>query len=271
MNAPVPLIRSDLVPFADFGTEVPEPRVTESGCSFTLTRNGTEWTILVGSDQRVTLSGPVDQRQSFLSAAVMFAGPAFGDLDRWSRHQAAYVSMKPPGFAEPIPVMGTLRTAESRIMDSEVTGLDVEELDRSLTKCRSRMATDASLVLVVDGPAGSGKTTLIQELTHRRANAWQSDLKPLVLHVESRGRVLQNLRDLLAFSLQTLRVTVTYDQVVPLVRHGLVMLAIDGFDELADPTGYQTAWSQLNELIEHTRGRATLVMAGRESFISAAG
>ena len=88
MNAPVPLIRSDLVPFADFGTEVPEPRVTESERRFTLTRNGTEWTIMAGSDQRITLSGPADQRQSFPSAAAMFAGPAFGDLDRWSRHQA---------------------------------------------------------------------------------------------------------------------------------------------------------------------------------------
>ena len=263
MNASVPLIHSDLVPFADFGTEVPEQRATESGYRFTLTRNETEWTILVGMDQRITLSGPADQKQFFPSAASMFAGPAFGDLDRWSRHQA-YVSTKPGR----IPIMGTLRTAEDGVSDSVVSDLDVEKLDEYLATYRSDMANDTSLILVVDGSAGSGKTTVIQDLTHRRANAWRRSLNPLVLHVESRGRVLQNLRDLLAFSLQTLRVTVTYDQVVPLVRHGLVMLAIDGFDELADPTGYQTAWAQLNELIEHTRGRATLVMAGRESFIS---
>ena len=263
MNASVPLIHSDLVPFADFGTEVPERRATESGYRFTLTRNETEWTIVVGMDQRITLSGPADQKQFFPSAASMFAGPAFGDLDRWSRHQA-YVSTKPGR----IPIMGTLRTAEDGVSDSVVSDLDVEKLDEYLATYRSDMANDTSLILVVDGSAGSGKTTVIQDLTHRRANAWRRSLNPLVLHVESRGRVLQNLRDLLAFSLQTLRVTVTYDQVVPLVRHGLVMLAIDGFDELADPTGYQTAWAQLNELIEHTRGRATLVMAGRESFIS---
>ena len=104
MNAPVPLIHSDLVPFADFGTEVPEPRMTGSGYRFTLTRNGTEWTILVGPDQRITLSSPVDQKQSFLSAASMFAGPAFGDLDRWSRHQA-YVPINPGRVDEPIPIM----------------------------------------------------------------------------------------------------------------------------------------------------------------------
>ena len=46
--------------------------------------------------------------------------------------------------------------------------------------------------------------------------------------------MLTFLQDLIAFSLQRLRLLVTYDQIPVLVRHGLVTLSIDGFDELGD-------------------------------------
>ena len=265
----VPLTRNDIVPFADLGTEVRELQVRNTKFGCTLTRNGIELKILVGADMRVTLSRTDSPDQVFRSPAAMLAGSTFGDLKRWSQHQS-HVSEKQDTPANPIRVTGTIIKAENETNSRPEIGRGVAELDVYLAECRSGMATNSSLILVVDGPAGSGKTTLVQELAHRRASRWNSNSNPLVLHVESRGRVLQNLRDLLAFSLQTLRVSVTYDQIVPLVRHGLVMLAIDGFDELADPTGYETAWSQLNELIVNTRGWATLVLAGRETFISRA-
>ena len=79
--------------------------------------------------------------------------------------------------------------------------------------------------------------------------------------------MLTFLDDLIAFSLQTLRLRITYDQLPVLVRHGLVVLAIDGFDELGDPNGYDLAWGQVNALVDHIRGRGTLILAGRETFI----
>ena len=116
--------------------------------------------------------------------------------------------------------------------------------------------------------------------TARPASARRSSLKPsplarasrggrdpLVLHVHSRGRVLSYLQDLIAFSLQRLRLSITFDQLPVLVRHGLVTLAIDGFDELGDPNGYELAWSQVNETIDEIRGAGTLILAGRETFI----
>ena len=59
----------------------------------------------------------------------------------------------------------------------------------------------------------------------------------------------------------------TFDQLPVLVRHGLVTLAIDGFDELGDPNGYDLAWGQVNELVTQIRGKGTLILAGRETFI----
>jgi hypothetical protein len=82
--------------------------------------------------------------------------------------------------------------------------------------------------------------------------------------------MLQNITDLMAFSLQTLRLSVTYDQVPVLVRHGLVTLAIDGFDELGDPNGYDLAWAQVNDLVVEARGQGQIILAGRETFIGRA-
>ena len=120
---------------------------------------------------------------------------------------------------------------------------------------------------MIDGPAGIGKTKFIELLALERARHFTSRQRPLVLHVQSRGRVLTFLQDLIAFSLQTLRLRVTYDQLPILVRHGLVSLAIDGFDELGDPNGYDLAWGQVNNLVDEVRGQGTLILAGRETFI----
>ena len=87
------------------------------------------------------------------------------------------------------------------------------------------------------------------------------------MQLAGRGRVLTFIQDLLAFSLQRMRVPVTFDQVPILVRHGLVTLAIDGFDELGDPSGYEHAWGQLNELIRDVRGGGAIILAGRDTFI----
>lgn len=93
-------------------------------------------------------------------------------------------------------------------------------------------------ILLIDGPAGVGKTVFIENLACNRARSYKVKRLPLLLHVKSRGRILTFLQDLIAFSLQTLRLDVTYDQIPTLVRRGLITLAIDGFDELGDPNGF---------------------------------
>ena len=152
---------------------------------------------------------------------------------------------------------------EGKVTGSD-NGLAADELDDFL--CKVDLGDNAVQVMLIDGPAGIGKTKFIESLALARAASYGRRRHPLVLHVQSRGRILSYLQDLMAFSLQSLRLSITFDQVPILVRHGLVSLAIDGFDELGDPNGYELAWGQLNETINEIRGGATLILAGRETF-----
>ena len=166
-----------------------------------------------------------------------------------------------------------------RIDDIQITGLmsgDNADQKVDLNGFDDFLATqvldeDSVRIMLVDGPAGIGKTTFISALARLRAKEFLQPTRPrrppLILHVESRGRVLTFLQDLIAFSLQRLRLTVTFDQLPVLVRHGLVTIAIDGFDELGDPNGYELAWSQVDNIIDQVRGAGTLILAGRETFI----
>ena len=58
--------------------------------------------------------------------------------------------------------------------------------------------------MLIDGPAGIGKTRFIEFLAWARANRFLTMQDPLILHVQSCGRVLTYLQDLIAFSLQRL-------------------------------------------------------------------
>ncbi|WP_338847881.1 NACHT domain-containing protein [Massilia sp. W12] len=124
-------------------------------------------------------------------------------------------------------------------------------------------------VLVIDGVAGVGKTHLINKLVNQRAKNFGPGCAPLILHVSSRGRRLTNLMDLVAWTLQNMRLNYTFDQVPILMRNGLLQLAIDGFDELADPNGYESAWGAIRDLINDVGDAGALILAGRDTFINA--
>ena len=246
---------NDLSLFADLGTA--PPRVVSSGPNSVvrMARNGREIELVLHPDGAIQ-EHDEDGDRRHVDARALLASPNFGDLGRWADAQKAFLSVRIA--TETIPISGVLSANNQPI---DVDGVDTTIIPSDETDVpRLR-------ILLVDGPAGIGKTSLIRALAFRRAAAYRHSRRPLILHVESRGRMLQNIMDLMAFSLQTLRVNVTYDQVPVLVRYGLVTLAIDGFDELADPNGYELAWAQVNELVTAARGHGSLVLAGRETFI----
>jgi len=248
---------SDLAPFADLGTDAPEIVSHEQKQIVRMSREGIPLELVIHADGTIHEKyGEQERRHATLKA--LLASPTFADLARWADSQR--MSLRERVEEETIEVVG-------RFPDTASEG-GVSFLDEMLWSYHPKNEDGKIAVTLVDGPAGIGKTSFIRNLAFVRACTFQTERRPLVLHVESRGRMLQNLTDLMAFSLQTLRLKITYDQVPPLVRHGLIMLAIDGFDELGDPNGYGLAWAQVNELITSSRGSGSLILSGRETFVS---
>ena len=250
----------ELALFADLGTD--PPRLTGDGDRFAirLCRGGEEMELEFGAAdagrivERTLDSG---ERRAHASYAALLASEKFGNLRRWADAQKAFLESR---------LKSLDRNLVNGVFPENGAQADLDAVDKALTTPERRDAQSVQ-VLLIDGPAGIGKTKFIEHLALFRAAKFKSTGRPLILHVQSRGRVLTFLQDLIAFSLQTLRLGVTYDQAPVLARHGLVAIAIDGFDELGDPNGYDLAWGQVNELVHQVRGGGTLVLAGRETFI----
>lgn len=252
-------ILEDMIVFADLGTEPPRSFHGDQ-LVVRMIRHGEELELRFhddGAGKVIERSVDTGEARSHASYRALLASEGWGDLRAWTEHQKIALRQAMRNIDPPIPVTGSLPNGNDPI--------DIETLD-------DRLATHdhdgrSVHVMLIDGPAGIGKTTFISSLARSRAETFRNRRRPLVLHVQSRGRVLTYLQDMIAFSLQKLRLAVTFDQLPVLVRHGLVTLAIDGFDELADPDGYDLAWGQINELVGQVRGWGTLILAGRETFI----
>ncbi|WP_156117265.1 NACHT domain-containing protein [Xanthomonas sacchari] len=252
-------ISIDLLPFCDIGSGGPKVTEKDGKISAKMTKDSRQLSIVIDQNtSRIQVSSGTGsgQKRYFSSFSSMLADDLFANLRRWADAQREYLKEVVVKDKDLIPFQGIsgAKLVESPTELNEILGSE-------------RPSADSAEVLLIDGPAGIGKTTLIEKIAFIRADSFKSNGNPLILHVKSRGRVLSNLQDLMAFSLQTLRLQITYDQVPILVKHGLVILAIDGFDELGDPSGYELAWAQINELVTSVRGSGSLILAGRDTFI----
>lgn len=198
-----------------------------------------------------------DREFHYANIKSLLSSEHFGDLRRWSSNQAA--ALNDLLDVSPISILGELTDNKN-----EVKKIGTKEFDAFMKRDK-----DIRLdVIVLDGPAGIGKTTQIKQIALDRAKKYTVNRDRLVLHIESTGRVMRNLDDLIAGSLQRIRAKSTFDQLRVLVKYGLVTIAIDGFDELTDPSGYNLAWSQLRDLLDDIAGDGQIILSGRETFVS---
>lgn len=247
------------------------PKITAEGECYSIkfTQNAVDVVVKVAKDGGTTHENRGGVKKTYPTYRGLLASPSYGNLKKLAGGQKSLIRAEAPYIEEKekqLPIVGSLAVPA---VNSEEGGKDLLSRIRSWLSDNERSISANVRTLVVDGPAGIGKTHLIRTLAFERAAAYGSGSAPPILHIQSRGRKLTTLNDVLAGTLQTLRASLTFDQVPVLVRHGLLQLAIDGFDELADPHGYETAWGSLRDFVEELDGKGSIILAGRDTFINA--
>lgn len=252
---------ADLAPFGDIGAKPPHAVGKSTVITVQMTRDGRELRIVLDPETgRIQFTKSGFPTRGFASFGAMLSSDEFANLRRWAMTQGELLSSRVGDPKKLLPINGKTHRGDHVVDIASVSALIGGPRDHA----------DATEVLLIDGPAGIGKTHLVEQLALYRAATYSASARAVLLHVRSRGRVLSNLQDLMAFSLQTIRSTTTYDQIPVLARHGLVIVAIDGFDELGDPNGYELAWAQVNELMTSVRGKGTIILSGRDTFLGRA-
>ena len=257
---------SDLQLFADPFEEF-KSALNDDGWTASLVRKGEEIAVRREANGVIrTLSGPGQRR--YRSLRGLLVSEPFANLERLASAQRHLSSGLASGLVD--PQTGELKeflpnAGEIGYGDGQTEDLAFERVRDVLIQPEGRLR-----VFVVDGVAGVGKSYLIERIVRSRAEpASYRNGVPLLLHVESRGRVLTSLNDRIAGTLSSLRAGFFEEELKPLVRRGAVQLAIDGFDELSDSRGYDRAWGALRDFIRDLRGKGVCILAGRDTMLDA--
>jgi hypothetical protein len=159
----------------------------------------------------------------------------------------------------------------------------VDEIDRveSDTPVRVENATTAVYdflqrrpggtcsVLYLTSDAGEGKTTVIEHLARRQAEDYRRRRSDwLLVPVGLGGRPFLRFDDVImaAFMNQLRFQRLYYDAFLQLVRMGVLVPALDGFEEIFVETSDGDAVTSLGTLISQLGGEGTLLIAARKAF-----
>lgn len=237
---------NDIGAFSDPFTET-KTKISSKLAKISLLRNGRELSFEIDIESgRVTSK---HRRAVHPDVNSLLASDEFANL-----HQLVLTELR-AYKKEPRPIPARIRL--------DGAWVELEDVGNLLTSQSGVMK-----LLLLDGPAGVGKTFQIKKLLASQAKAFDKN-KPSapILHVSSMGRRLSNLQDVLASSTQELATAFRAPHVPILVRRGLLVVAIDGFDELVDADGYDDSWSALKSFINSIGSGGCMLLAARDTFV----
>jgi hypothetical protein len=244
---------TDITAFADPGT-TPSVRETKSKIQIQLVRFGDDHEYLID-----TSAGKIEGRHNnskFSSIKALLASESFADIRRFAQTQRQVLSQK---------------NLTSLIPPSGIINPETNPQDLSIELVREIIApvTQSSLqIILLDGPAGVGKTSLIERMVYERSLDFSV---PPIFHITSKGRRLSNLPDAIGKTASDLNARFRTEHVSILARHNILQVAIDGFDELVQPDGYGGAWEALKDFIRQVKSNGPLILAGRDTFFDQQG
>ncbi len=125
-----------------------------------------------------------------------------------------------------------------------------------------------SKITFITADAGHGKSILLKQFQYEQAERYsRKESNYLFWHIDLQGRDLVRLAEAIMYDLGELRMPgLYYPSIINLVQKRMIILAIDGFDELAAEIGGTNAVSSLSNFINQMNGSGTLVCASRRTF-----
>lgn len=244
-------IKSDVRAFADPGSAVvvePDGLAWEQGgktCHGDFLQSaGQMW-------PDIRLNGVRMNYKSFLASRDL------ADLDQLAQF-VVKTTPDEPGY------VGTLAVASD---DEDEETEPTEAVGLVETRSTEDLPFQETRILLVGGEAGSGKTMALRRMTLLRAKKYMDGAaKSLFFYVDVQGRSLSRLDEAMARELDDLRAKFPYNAVVPLVRRGLLIPVIDGFDELLGSGGYDEAFSSLAAFVAKLERSGVVIASARSSF-----
>ena len=257
VDIPAESIRRDLAPFADPGTGVV---VTRQGVGLVATwqMDGTPCEVRVlnpGEDD-----SPVQYRDRTWSYRSFFASDSLGHLTLLA-HNILRSTQE-----------GVL--IQTRCQDEDFQESDaIASLRQELESLAPTNTTGRTRLVFVTADAGSGKTKVFEELVRRQARDYvEGRAQNLCLYINAQGRALATLEEAVAIELDDLKAKFGYSALATLVRLGLVVPLVDGFDELlATPGGgyaggYDDPFHSLASFIEQLSNKGGMFASARSGF-----
>ena len=125
-------------------------------------------------------------------------------------------------------------------------------------------------IVFVTADAGHGKSFLLRKFQREQARQYlDKKTDYLFWHIDLHGRELVRLNEAIMYELGALRIAgLYYNSIITLIKNGLIILGIDGFDELAAEKGGDVALGSLTNLVTELGGDGILVAASRRTFFN---
>ena len=157
-------------------------------------------------------------------------------------------------------------TASLHRIDQQLQTTGLKALEK---ECKD-LLWSGTRICFVTADAGHGKTVLLHKFQQEIAQKYlNGESNYLFLHIDLHGRDLVRLNEAIMYDLGELRFSgLYYASIISLMKRNLLVLGIDGFDELAAEVGGEVALGSLTSLITKMDGRGVLIAASRRTFFN---
>jgi hypothetical protein len=174
----------------------------------------------------------------------------------------AYVEEEPNFVTPRAEVLDEL---ERSVAEGKV---QVDDAAKSLVDLLGRDRVGTAAVVYLTADAGEGKSTVINTLARRQAIQYKrKESSWLLLPVALGGRPFLRFDDVVAASLlNRFRFPMFFDSFVELVRLGVVVPALDGFEEMFVESASGDAASALGNLMSVLQSAGSVLVAARQAY-----